>query len=83
MSYLIAPNSSKSAERKRRTKTSISNPEGKTALNERSNKPSFIFNSRRKFLTSLQVFKSNFSPLISMSIPIQTGAFNTFAKYSG
>ena len=27
--------------------------------------------------------QSKFSPFISMSIPIQFGAFNTLAKYSG
>ena len=55
----------------------------KVALNDLDNQPSFMFNSRLKSVTDLQVFKSRTTPSIITLIPIQLGAFSTFAKYSG
>ena len=74
---------SKSKLKKRLVSTLILIPFSKTASKLLDNQPSFMLSSRLNFETSLQVFKSSFLSLIKTLIPIQFGAFKTFAKYSG
>ena len=69
--------------RKRWLFTEISTSFFSVAVNDLDNQPSFILSSRLKLEIDLHVFKSKITSFTTTFIPIQLGAFNTLAKYSG